>query len=153
MIFTVNFFKLRIVKMFLFLPSGTNFGRKKIVLHSFNCLDSQRFGLKEVVPSFPQLAITNENRLHYSVVAIAYKLFDKMCRPGLNSQVLPLPMRLTFAFENISAGVHDTASPDSSSVAAPKFPPRWSSLFQGKIIHFCILISQSFPQCSNTIGM
>jgi hypothetical protein len=78
MIFTVNFFKLRIVKMFLFLPSGTNFGRKKIVLHSFNCLDSQRFGLKEVVPSFPQLAITNENRLHYSVVAIAYKLFDKM---------------------------------------------------------------------------
>jgi hypothetical protein len=132
---------------------------KKIVLHSFNCLDSQRFGLKEVVPSFPQLAITNENRLHYSVVAIAYKLFDKMSqlvdpgRPGLNSQVLPLPMRLTFAFENISAGVHDTASPDSSSVAAPKFPPRWSSLFQGKIIHFCILISQSFPQCSNTISM
>jgi hypothetical protein len=117
----------------------------KKVLHSFNHLDSQRFGLKEVLPSFsPQLAITNENHLHYSVVAIACKLFNKMSQ---------LPTWSQLSSTAITNETH--SSPDSLLAAAPNFPPRRRHFFTttGKIIRFCILVTQFFPQCSDTIGM
>jgi hypothetical protein len=76
------------------------------------------------------------------------------CRPGLNSQVLPLPMRLTFASPlTLKMSLHVSTAPPPlicCRLWPPSFLREGRHIFTtaGKIIHFCILVPQSFPQCS-----